>query len=808
MIEKIIKGNGARGLAEYLLSEKDHNGDVRPRHDIVGGTFAGRNARELAAEIGVLRRMRPNLHKAVGHVSLRVPENERALSDQEWAAIGDQWAAQMGMDSYCTVCHGDHIHILFSRINSDGSVVSDSHDYKRGEAAVRKIEEDFNLVRVESSPLLEPEKALNHKKAPTKGDFIAMEKGEVPARIFLQNSLDAILEKAPTVTRLIDDLEGLGVIVEPNIAPTTEKLSGFAYHYGGYRFTSNSLGRGYTFGNMQKKGLSHEQTRDIERIRAAKDRAASFIADRRTGDDPTGAVHEAGIVGLTRSDSEPGSIQLGADGGNGPSVGPRDGYPEGDHPTVDRSGDSADAGEDRGAGTRPGEAVRKYGEAVPSQEHANEQRTAPLYTEKQGHDGGYRLPAGRGQAAESPLFGNVGDFRGDGRVPRVDDFWEVPLMAWNTRFKQASAAKRRGREQPVVKNMDRRAEFERLRDAAHMADLVAYMQSIGLPVKKDGVKDWIIDEGYRVTKKPDGHFVWCSWDQSRGGDPISFCTDELGISFQQALADLSGSRLVQVNRELPHVDRFPTPPPVCRNSAPVMQYLEDRGISQKTALLAQGAGFLRFVDYAGTPGVAFCGLGDNGKLRSMTVRLTQFIRSWDDEKEITKLDIRHSDKSFPPIWRGDDPSSVWVVEGGMDALAIVEWHKAHRKPAPCIIVSGGAGVRSFLDQPRVQKILKETHTVYVAMEHEKNQETQARTDTAHEKQMDKICDLGCEKVIGWTPPAGEKDIADAWKAGVLPDPHDPLAHMLLSADGVDAGTTPQRTSTPMPDASMMTRDNF
>ena len=127
MIEKIRKGKGARGLSEYLLASKDHNGDLRPRADIIGGTLAGRSPRELAAEIGMLRRMRPNLQTAVGHVSLRVPEDERVLSDREWAAIGDRWAAEMGMDSYCTVCHGDHIHILFSRINSDGSVVSDSH---------------------------------------------------------------------------------------------------------------------------------------------------------------------------------------------------------------------------------------------------------------------------------------------------------------------------------------------------------------------------------------------------------------------------------------------------------------------------------------------------------------------------------------------------------------------------------------------------------------------------------------------------------------------------------------------------------
>jgi hypothetical protein len=117
------------------------------------------------------------------------------------------------------------------------------------------------------------------------------------------------------------------------------------------------------------------------------------------------------------------------------------------------------------------------------------------------------------------------------------------------------------------------------------------------------------------------------------------------------------------------------------------------------------------------------------------------------------------------------------VEGGIDALAIVEWNKAHCKSTPCIIVSGGAGVRSFLDQPHAQKILKDADAVYVALEREKDAGTQAKTDADHQKQIDKIWALGCEKVFVWEPPAGTKDIADAWKAGILPDPHGSLAHM-------------------------------
>ncbi|MDR7927439.1 relaxase/mobilization nuclease domain-containing protein [Acidithiobacillus thiooxidans] len=779
MIEKIIKGTGARGLANYLLAEKDHNGAARPRHDLIGGTLSGRSARELAAEIGALRRMRPNLQKAVGHVSLRVPEGDRVLSDQEWAMIGDQWCSDMGMDAYATVCHGDHIHILFSRINSDGSVVSDSHDYRRGEAAVRKIEQDFDLVKVEPSSLLEPENALNHKKAPTQGDFMAMGKGEVPARLFMQQALDALLEKKPTVTQFIEDLEALGVIVEPNLA-TTGKLSGFAYHYGDYRFTSNSLGRGYRLSNMQKKGLSYEQDRDIERIHAAKDQTARFLADRRAGDDPANPADATGAIAVTGGDGKSDSRELGTHGENGSSPGSGTGYTEGDYAAFDRGRRGRHPERDADAFAGQSEADRENGQGISQESDAIKSGIEALEAGSKGFTGG--------DSKDTATVLDSGRISGDtGSGRDRDDSGIVTVTNWNDRFKKASAAKRRAKEQPDPDKQN----YSSLRDAAHMADLVAYLQSIGLPVKKSGVKDWVVDDRYRVTQEKDGYFVWCDWEGADGGDPIDFCVKEMGLSFQQALANLSGSTITKKAEKrtvLSH--QLPVAPPVCRNSDPVMQYLQDRGISQKTIRSAQGAGFLRFVDYKGIPSVAFCGRGD-GQLRSMTLRLIQSIQSWDGKKPLTKLEVKHSDKSYPAIWRGDDPSSVWVVEGGIDALAVIDWYKTHRKPIPSVIVSGGAGVRSFLDQTHVQKILKEADTVYVAMEREKNTKIQAKTDAAHEQQIDTIWKLGCEKVFAWMPPVDTKDIADAWKAGALPEPHDPLAHMRKKIGDESASISPQ-----------------
>lgn len=65
------------------------------------------------------------------HGSIALAPKDAAISDDTFAEIGDLWAEGMGFEAYTIVCHGDHIHIAASRINLDGRVVCDSHDFRR-----------------------------------------------------------------------------------------------------------------------------------------------------------------------------------------------------------------------------------------------------------------------------------------------------------------------------------------------------------------------------------------------------------------------------------------------------------------------------------------------------------------------------------------------------------------------------------------------------------------------------------------------------------------------------------------------------
>ena len=214
-VGNLIKGTSAGGLASYLLGSHDHNGDERPRADKIGGTIIGDTVKEITQEAEDLHALRPSLGKHIAHMSINFSPEDRQLTDQEQAEIGAFWAEGMGFESYAIFSHGDHEHILASRVKSDGSVVSDSNDWARSEKLIREIEQKWDLVKVEASHLLEPEKGRDHKTTLSMAEIALAEKGEPSARLELQQMLDDLLSEPVTATEFVDHLEAAGVDVRP-----------------------------------------------------------------------------------------------------------------------------------------------------------------------------------------------------------------------------------------------------------------------------------------------------------------------------------------------------------------------------------------------------------------------------------------------------------------------------------------------------------------------------------------------------------------------------------------------------------------
>ena len=160
MIAKLIKGKGFRGALEYDLKQG--------KGLLLETNVAGQTPKELAKEFGIIRALRPTLGKAVCHVSLSIHPTEQ-LTDEQWRKAAQRWLTGMGFtnNQYVVSRHTNtehpHIHILANRIDLEGNVVSDAHDYRRQEVIMRMLEKEWNLIPV-------PMSQSAARKAPTKGE--------------------------------------------------------------------------------------------------------------------------------------------------------------------------------------------------------------------------------------------------------------------------------------------------------------------------------------------------------------------------------------------------------------------------------------------------------------------------------------------------------------------------------------------------------------------------------------------------------------------------------------------------------------
>jgi len=262
MIAKLIKGKGFRGALEYAM-QKD-------KGYLLETNMAGEEPRTLAAEFGQVRALRPTLGRAVCHVAISLPPNEE-LSDKQWKEVADEYLKHMGYEDsqYVAVRHTDsnhsHIHIIANRITMNGEVVSDRHDYKRQEVVMRKLEKTYELSQVRDS-----EKSM--RKAPTKGEIEhSIRTGKASTRHILQEAVNNAIRGSPDYTEFAERLERSGITPIPNMA-STGRISGISFKHEKTTMKGSSLGRGYTWKALQKRGMIYEQDRHNAEIIRRRER--------------------------------------------------------------------------------------------------------------------------------------------------------------------------------------------------------------------------------------------------------------------------------------------------------------------------------------------------------------------------------------------------------------------------------------------------------------------------------------------------------------------------------------------------------
>ena len=156
MIAGVRLHDDIRPVIDYMVASRDQEGRLRPEVVALGGP-AGYDLDVVEGIFSTLAAARPNIRRPLASAWLSLAPGDRRLSDREWRDAASRVTAAFGADAWATWRHGDdHVHVVWSRLRLDRSVVDHRHDYERCEAAVRQIEQALGLETIISSPLFDP----------------------------------------------------------------------------------------------------------------------------------------------------------------------------------------------------------------------------------------------------------------------------------------------------------------------------------------------------------------------------------------------------------------------------------------------------------------------------------------------------------------------------------------------------------------------------------------------------------------------------------------------------------------------------
>lgn len=274
-IQKI--GKSFMGAFSYNVKKMAHP-EMRLRAELLETNFSSTDILQVKKEVELLRSLKPNLNRYVYHTSLNFPKDEN-LDNKTLLNIASDYLKAQGFtnNQYMIFRHHDsdhpHIHLLVNRISFDGSVVSDSNNYKRSEAVIRKLEQQYNLVAVKPSSSVS-------KKAPTKDEIEMIARtGKASERMVLQELMNSLLNRPGlTLQDMISAGGQMGINFLFNQA-TTGRVSGISYFHNGFKAKGQALGNRYKWAELIKI-INYEQIRDSAAISEANSRTTAKYGDQ------------------------------------------------------------------------------------------------------------------------------------------------------------------------------------------------------------------------------------------------------------------------------------------------------------------------------------------------------------------------------------------------------------------------------------------------------------------------------------------------------------------------------------------------
>lgn len=281
MIAKCTKGRSVHGALAYDVGPGRAEEHRKPHQ--VAGNVAGRSWRERAYAMDEhARSARPDAARPVHRTALRLADDDRRLTDKEWRQVAERYVKEMGFQDcpWTAMRHGqEHIHITVSRVQWDGRLASDAHDFRRSHQAARSIERAHGLVDAS-------ERSNPARPQVQSGERARAERtGQAAPRDTLRERLDQALSRSTGTREAYEAaMSDSGVRFVANEAKTG-RMNGYRYGLTGHTdtngeqvwFKGSQLGRDFTWSATQRRLDEHQAARSVGSSAEAGSHARSAL---------------------------------------------------------------------------------------------------------------------------------------------------------------------------------------------------------------------------------------------------------------------------------------------------------------------------------------------------------------------------------------------------------------------------------------------------------------------------------------------------------------------------------------------------
>jgi hypothetical protein len=257
MIGKVKVNQSFGAMCQYVLQEKtpDKGAEVLAAHGVRMDSAA-----HMATDFDAVRAMRPGLGKAVLHVALAFPvEEKEKVTNEVMGRIAQDYLKGLNIDpentQWAVVRHQDkkhpHLHLVVNRVDLDGQTVSDQFIRSRSVDVCKRIEQEYGLIVADQ---------VGRKQALEIGPTPAQAKATTPkeeqsavwsrARQDIGRALSYTAGQARSFDELREALRPRGIALELTRRKDGSP-AGVVFAQDGHRVKGSQVGREYSAGNLE-----------------------------------------------------------------------------------------------------------------------------------------------------------------------------------------------------------------------------------------------------------------------------------------------------------------------------------------------------------------------------------------------------------------------------------------------------------------------------------------------------------------------------------------------------------------------------